>query len=74
MQPPSRFCKALYRPKQAPRAWFTRFSSTISQSGFQSNPHYHALFLQKTKRGIILLLLYVDNMIITGDDTQGIHN
>ena len=67
-----RIRKALYGLKQAPRAWFAKFSSTILRFGFQSSPHDHALFIQKTTRGCTLLLLYVDDMIITGDDLQGI--
>ena len=35
--------------------------------------HYDfVLFLRRTDKGIILLLLYVDDMIIIGDDLNGI--
>lgn len=41
----------------------------ISSSSFD-----HGLFIQKTEAGITLLLLYVDNMIITRDENYGISN
>ena len=64
--------RALYGLKQAPWAWFTKFSSTISQLGFSSSSFDSALFLKKSTKGTVLLLLYVDDMIITGDDLDGI--
>ena len=57
--------RALYGLKQAPRAWFAKFSSTISRLGYMTS-HYDS------DKGIILLLLYVDDMIITNDDLSGI--
>ncbi|KAJ4722662.1 Retrovirus-related Pol polyprotein from transposon TNT 1-94 [Melia azedarach] len=83
MKPPPRYahpshkvCKlrrALYGLKQAPRAWFAKFSTIIQQLGFRSNSYDTALFIRNTGHGCILLLLYVDDMIITGDDTDGIY-
>ncbi|TYK18485.1 putative mitochondrial protein [Cucumis melo var. makuwa] len=67
--PPHKVCllrRALYGLKQAPRAWFATFSSTITQLGFTSSPYDTALFTRHTPQGIVLLLLYVDDMIITG--------
>jgi hypothetical protein len=69
-----RLPRALYGLKQAPRAWFAKFSSTIAQIGFVSSPYDYALFIQRTDYGLNLLLLYVDDMIITNDNTVGIHN
>nr|CAN67240.1 hypothetical protein VITISV_037460 [Vitis vinifera] len=57
--------RALYGLKQAPRAWFTKFSSTIFRLGYTASPYDSALFLRCTDKGTILLLLYVDDMIIT---------
>ncbi|KAL4029945.1 hypothetical protein IC575_008173 [Cucumis melo] len=73
--PPHKVCllrRALYGLKQAPRAWFATFSSTITQLGFTSSPHDTALFTRHTPQGIVLLLLYVDDMIITGNDPHAI--
>ena len=65
--------RALYGLKQAPRAWFAKFSSTISRLGYMINHHDSTLFFRRTDKCTILLLLYVDDMIITGDDLSGIH-
>ena len=59
---------ALYGLKQAPRAWFAKFSSTISRLGYMASHYDSALFLCRTDKDTILLFLYVDDMIITGDD------
>ncbi|XP_028089911.1 receptor-like protein 18 [Camellia sinensis] len=82
MQPPfgstiptHKVCKlqrALYGLKQAPRAWFAKFSATIHDFGFTSSPYDSALFIRTTAQGTTLLFLYVDDMIITGDDEAGI--
>ena len=63
---------ALYGLKQTPQAWFAKFSSTISHLGYMANHYDSALFLRRTDKGTILLLLYVDDMIITSDDIGGI--
>jgi len=71
--PPGYVChlrRALYGLKQAPRAWFERFASVIRAAGFSPNPHDPALFIHVSSRGRTLLLLYVDDMLITGDDSE----
>ncbi|GKU97910.1 hypothetical protein SLEP1_g10984 [Rubroshorea leprosula] len=73
--PPNKVCRlrrALYGLKQSPRAWYAKFSATASEFGFTSSPHDTALFIRKTTRGMVLLLLYVDDMIITGDDVASV--
>lgn len=44
----------------------------ITTFGFIQNAHNCALFIWRSQRGIILVLLYVDDIIITEDDFVGI--
>jgi len=60
--------RSLYGLKQAPRAWFQRFASVAIVAGFYASTHDPALFVHTSSRG--RTLLYVDHMIITGDDSQ----
>ena len=64
--------RAFYGLKQVRRAWFAKFSSTISRLGYMASNYNSALFFHHTNKGIILLLLYVDDMIIIDDDLSGI--
>ena len=64
--------KALYCLKQAPRAWFEKFSIVISSLGFVSSSHDSALFIRCTDACRNIMSLYVDDIIITGDDINGI--
>jgi hypothetical protein len=61
---------SLYGLKQAPRTWFQRFTSVITAAGFSASAHDLTLFVHVSPRGRTLLLLYVDDMIITGDDPE----
>jgi hypothetical protein len=73
--PPGYVChlrRALYGLKQAPRAWFERFTSVITDAGFSSSYHDHALFIHHFTHGHTLLLLYVDDMLIMGDNAEHI--
>ena len=65
-----RLRRSLYGLKQAPRAWFERFASVVTAAGFSASDHDPALFVHISARGRTLLLLYVDDMIITGDDPE----
>lgn len=61
--------RALCGLKQSPRAWYARFQDVALQIGFQPSMHDSALFLRRNSNGLVLLLLYVDDMIITGSDS-----
>ncbi|WVZ89477.1 hypothetical protein U9M48_035880 [Paspalum notatum var. saurae] len=65
-----RLRRSLYGLKQAPRAWFQRFASVVTAAGFSASADDPALFVHTSSRGRTLLLLYVDDMIIIGDDPR----
>ena len=46
----------------------------VAQQGFTPSSYDSALFIRHTSTGITLILLYVDDMIITDDDTVGIRD
>ena len=64
--------RALYGLKQSPRAWFGRFSSAMRQYGYCHSNSDHTLFLKHQQGKVTALIVYVDDMIITGDDANEI--
>ncbi|XP_028075976.1 uncharacterized protein LOC114278168 [Camellia sinensis] len=62
--------KALYGLKQAPRAWFSTFSSFLLNQGFQANRCDFSLFVKKTSHSITILLIYVDDILVTRNDSS----
>ena len=64
--------KSLYGLKQSPCAWFDKFSQTIETFGMQKSKFDHSVFYKNSSFGIILLVVYVDDIIITGSDSKGI--
>ncbi|BBN68699.1 ABC-2 type transporter family protein [Prunus dulcis] len=67
-----RLRKALYGLKQSPRAWFGRFTMAMKNNGFKQCNSDHTLFLKHRKGKVTALIIYVDDMIITGNDKQEI--
>ena len=64
--------KSLYGLKQAPRAWFERFTFHLIHLGFQASFADNSLFIFHSKSTIIYLLLYVDDIILTGNNSKHI--
>ena len=66
--------KALYGLKQSPRAWFRRFTKSMKAFGYRASNSDHTLFLKRGKGRITYLIIYVDDMIVTGNDQDEIFN
>uniref|UniRef100_A0A2N9J0P4 Cysteine-rich receptor-like protein kinase 10 n=1 Tax=Fagus sylvatica TaxID=28930 RepID=A0A2N9J0P4_FAGSY len=72
---PSHVCqlhKSLYGLKQAPRAWFERFTSHLLTLGFSASVADASLFILHHGSTTVYLLLYVDDIIITGNNPTAI--
>ncbi|XP_013721367.1 uncharacterized mitochondrial protein AtMg00810-like [Brassica napus] len=60
--------KASYGLKQAPRAWFDKFSLFLIDFGFVCSFPDPSLFVYHRGSLVIYLLLYLDDMIVTGNN------
>ena len=72
---PTRVCKlnkALYGLKQALRAWFDILHFTLVSLGFSLAKSDSSLFIQATAQHTLYVLVYVDDVIITGDSKAAI--
>lgn len=67
-----RLRKSLYGLKQAPRCWFAKLKSALTKYGFkESYADYSMFFLQKGGSEIYILV-YVDDLVIGGNDSEEI--
>jgi len=64
--------KSLYGLKQSSKTWFRCFASVIQEFDLCRSEKDHSVFWQIQYGKRILLVVYVDNILITGDDTKGI--
>jgi hypothetical protein len=67
---PNHVCKlhkSIYGLKQAPRAWFTRLSHALLNLGFNGSQIDHSPFIYHFGSVHIFLLVYVDDIILTGN-------
>nr|CAN62086.1 hypothetical protein VITISV_035123 [Vitis vinifera] len=62
--------KSLYGLKQSPRAWFGRFTKSMRAFGYHQSNSDHTLFLKKQHGKITTLIVYVDDMVVTGNDPE----
>lgn len=60
--------RALYGLKQAPRAWFKRIESYFLREGFKKISFDHTLFIKRVWKKMVIVSLYVDDLIYTGND------
>ncbi|XP_020415542.1 uncharacterized protein LOC109948051 [Prunus persica] len=64
-----RLLKSLYGLKQAPRAWNERFTTHLLTLGFVQSLADTSLFIRVSGSDLLVLLLYVDDIILTGNNS-----
>jgi len=67
-----RLKKALYGLKQAPRAWSDKIGEYLVTNGFQTSNADFSLYVKKTDHGIVIIVIYVDDLIIIGNSDVNI--
>nr|BAA78425.1 polyprotein [Arabidopsis thaliana]BAK41505.1 polyprotein [Arabidopsis thaliana]BAK41506.1 polyprotein [Arabidopsis thaliana]BAK41508.1 polyprotein [Arabidopsis thaliana]BAK41509.1 polyprotein [Arabidopsis thaliana] len=66
--------KALYGLKQAPRAWYVELRNYLLTIGFVNSVSDTSLFVLQRGKSIVYMLVYVDDILITGNDPTLLHN
>nr|KYP77143.1 Putative transposon Ty5-1 protein YCL074W [Cajanus cajan] len=61
-----RLKKAIYGLKQAPRAWYTALRAFLLSLGFVNSTADASLFIYQKSGSTLYLLVYVDDIIVTG--------
>ena len=64
--------KALYGLKQAPQAWYAKMDDYLKKVGFQRSESDDTLYVQQQGKYLVILVMYVDDLIITGNHDDDI--
>lgn len=60
--------RAMYGLKQAPHAWYTRIDKYFNRLGFTKSEADENLYHIVVDGKIFIIVLYVDDIILTGDE------
>nr|GEV20470.1 retrovirus-related Pol polyprotein from transposon TNT 1-94 [Tanacetum cinerariifolium] len=67
-----KLCKSLYGLRQAPRCWFSKLSSALKKYGFVQSYSNYSLFTLQQNGVQLNVLVYVDDLIVSGNDHEAI--
>ena len=62
--------KSLYGLKQSPRMWYQKFDTFIQGLGFTRRKADHCVYFKLIGDRVIYLVLYVDDMLLVGNDKE----
>lgn len=64
--------KSLNGLKHVPRKWNEKLCSSLFSFNFQQSISYYSLFVRNQHHSIVILLVYVDDIILTGNNNDEI--
>jgi hypothetical protein len=64
----------LYGLKQAPRAWHDKIAEFFVTIGFRMSNANHSLYVRKSDEGIVVITIYVDDLIVGGDNEKEVEH
>ncbi|KAJ4796665.1 Retroelement pol polyprotein-like [Rhynchospora pubera] len=67
-----RLRKSIYGLRQAPRMWFSKLRVALKTYGFVQSKADYSLFTCRKGNSFLAILIYVDDLVITGDDSGAI--
>lgn len=67
-----RLRKSLYGLCKASRQWYAKLSQALCSRGFTYSINDYSLFVKGSPGSLTVLVIYVDDMILTGDDLKAI--
>eukprot|EP01018_Ginkgo_biloba_P031655 Gb_34893 [translate_table: standard] len=65
-----RLKKSLYGLKQSPRMWYQKFDTHMLGLGFIHNKVDHCIYFKQVRDHFVILLLYVDDILLIGNNKE----
>ena len=62
----------IYGLTQSPQTWFGKFNEVVLDFGLQQCQVDHSVFNKNSESSKIILVVYVDDIVITGSDSESI--
>ena len=67
-----RLKRSIYGLKQSSRQWYLRFHDSITSFGFEMIEEDHCVYVKRSKKNVLILSLYVDDILLAGNDMSSI--